>query len=202
MLYKKFLKRFFDLIFSLILLILTSPLNIIFSIILLFVNKGKIFFIQPRPGKNEKIFFIIKYMTMNDKKNAKGELLPDSERITRVGNFIRKNSIDELPQLINVLKGDLSIVGPRPLLVDYLPLYNDFQRKRHLVKPGITGWAQVNGRNTITWQKKFEYDVWYVDNQSFILDVRILLLTIHKIFMPEDVNFSDTVTMQKFTGNN
>jgi lipopolysaccharide/colanic/teichoic acid biosynthesis glycosyltransferase len=141
-------------------------------------------------------------MTMNDKKNAKGELLPDSERITRVGNFIRKNSIDELPQLVNVLKGDLSIVGPRPLLVDYLPLYNDFQRRRHLVKPGITGWAQVNGRNTITWQEKFEYDVWYVENQSFILDFRILLLTIHEVFMSKDVNFSNTVTMQKFTGNN
>jgi lipopolysaccharide/colanic/teichoic acid biosynthesis glycosyltransferase len=202
MVYQKYFKRFFDFILALFLIILTSPLILIISTILFFTNNGKVFFIQPRPGKNEKIFFIIKFRTMNDKKNENGELLPDNERITRIGRFIRRNSIDELPQLVNVLSGDLSLIGPRPLLVDYLPLYNDFQRRRHEAKPGITGWAQVNGRNTITWQNKFEYDIWYVDNQSFTLDLKILLLTIHKVFMSENVNYSEGVTMERFLGNN
>jgi undecaprenyl phosphate N,N'-diacetylbacillosamine 1-phosphate transferase len=200
MVYRKYLKRFFDFTLSLLLLIITSPLIVTISIILYFTNNGKIFFIQPRPGKNENIFFIIKFRTMNEKVNNNGELLPDNERITRIGNFIRKTSIDELPQLINVLKGDLSFIGPRPLLVDYLPLYNDFQRRRHEVKPGITGWAQVNGRNAISWQKKFEYDIWYVDNICFLLDVKIIFLTIKKIFLAENINTSDTTTMVRFTG--
>ena len=201
MVYRKYLKRFFDFTLSLLLLIIAFPLNTTISIILFFTNNGKIFFIQPRPGKNENIFFIIKFRTMNDKKNEYGELLPDNKRITTMGNFIRKTSIDELPQLINVLKGDLSFIGPRPLLVDYLPLYNDFQRRRHEVKPGITGWAQVNGRNAISWQKKFEYDIWYVDNICFLLDIKIIFLTIKKIFLAENINASDNTTMVKFAGN-
>jgi len=200
MVYRKYLKRVFDFILSLLLLIITFPLNITISIILFFTNNGKIFFIQPRPGKNENIFSIIKFRTMNEKVNNNGELLPDNERITRTGNFIRKTSIDELPQLINVLIGDLSFIGPRPLLVDYLALYNDFQRRRHEVKPGITGWAQVNGRNSISWQKKFEYDIWYVDNICFLLDVKIILLSIKRIFLAENINTSDTTTMVRFTG--
>lgn len=200
MLYRKYLKRFFDFILSLLLLIFTSPLIIIISIILYITNKGEIFFIQPRPGKNEKIFFIIKFKTMNEKKNENSELLPDDERITRIGKFIRKTSIDELPQLVNVLKGDLSLIGPRPLLVDYLPFYNDFQRRRHEVKPGITGLAQVNGRNEISWGKKFDYDVWYVDNLSFALDFKIFFLTIKKVFASEGINAKGHVTMPSFIG--
>ena len=202
MLYRKYLKRFFDFTLSLLLLIFTSPLIIIISIILYITNKGEIFFIQPRPGKNEKIFFIIKFKTMNEKKNENSELLPDDERITRIGKIIRKTSIDELPQLINVLKGDLSLVGPRPLLVDYLPLYNELQRRRHKVKPGITGWAQINGRNAISWLEKFKYDVWYVDNISLFLDIKILVLTFVKVFKSEGVNSSDSSTMEAFTGKN
>lgn len=200
MVYRKYLKRLFDFTLSLLLLIITFPVNITISIILFFTNNGKVFFIQPRPGKNEDIFSIIKFRTMNEKVNKNGELLPDNERITRTGNFIRKTSIDELPQLINVLRGDLSFIGPRPLLVDYLPLYNDFQRRRHEVKPGITGWAQVNGRNAISWQKKFEYDIWYVDNICFLVDLKIIFLTIKKIFLAENINTSDTTTMARFTG--
>jgi len=202
MVYRKYLKRFFDFILSLLLLIFTSPLIIIISIILYFTNKGEIFFIQPRPGKNEKIFFIIKFKTMNEKKNENSELLPDDERITRIGKIIRKTSIDELPQLINVIKGDLSLIGPRPLLVDYLPLYSDFQRRRHEVKPGITGWAQVNGRNAISWEEKFKLDVWYVDNISIFLDMKILILTLVKVVKSEGVNASTSSTMEAFNGNN
>jgi undecaprenyl phosphate N,N'-diacetylbacillosamine 1-phosphate transferase len=201
MIYRNYFKRFFDIIISLILLIITSPLNLAISIILFITNNGKIFFNQPRPGKNEKIFFIIKYKTMNEKKSENGELLPDNERITRIGNFIRKNSIDELPQLVNVLKGDLSLIGPRPLLVEYLPLYNDFQKKRHNIRPGITGWAQVNGRNAISWSEKFDYDIWYVENISIKLDLKILFLTFKKVLKAEGISSATNVTMEKFTGN-
>ena len=201
MLYQKYIKRFLDFTCSFLLLIVTSPLLLIISLILYVSNKRKILFIQPRPGKDEKTFFIFKFMTMNEKKNATGELLPDNERMTRIGKFLRRSSIDELPQLVNVLKGDISFIGPRPLLVDYLPLYDEFQRRRHKVKPGITGWAQVNGRNTITWDEKFKYDIWYIDNLSFILDIKIIFLTVKKVFKLENVNSSDTTTMSKFTGN-
>jgi len=202
MLYRKYIKRLFDFVFSLVLIILTFPVIVIVSLILLVVNRGKVFFIQKRPGKNGKIFLIIKFMTMNKKKNINGILLPDNERVTKVGNFVRKSSLDELPQLFNVLFGDLSLVGPRPLLIEYLSLYNDVQKRRHEVRPGITGWAQVNGRNSISWNEKFKLDVWYVDHLSFLLDMKILLLTILKIIKSEDVNSTKTITMERFTGNN
>jgi undecaprenyl phosphate N,N'-diacetylbacillosamine 1-phosphate transferase len=202
MVYKKYFKKLFDFTFALFLIILTSPIIFIISIILFITNNGKVFFIQSRPGKNEKIFSIIKFKTMNNLKNEDGVLLPDNERITRTGRFIRQTSIDELPQLVNVLKGDLSLVGPRPLLLDYLTLYNNFQKRRHEVKPGITGWAQINGRNAITWNEKFKLDVWYVDNLTFILDIKIILLTAKKAFKSENVNSSDKTTMDRFTGNN
>jgi lipopolysaccharide/colanic/teichoic acid biosynthesis glycosyltransferase len=201
MLYRNYFKRIFDLSLSLLLLIITSPLNILITVVLFFINKGKIFFIQPRPGKNEKIFFIIKFRTMNEKKNGSGELLADNERLTGIGKFIRNSSLDELPQLINVLKGELSLIGPRPLLIDYLPLYDDFQRRRHEVKPGITGWAQVNGRNAISWEEKFKLDVWYADNVSLKVDLQIIYFTIIKVFNSENVNSSETNTMERFYGN-
>ena len=160
-----------------------------------------IFFVQQRPGKNEKIFSILKFRTMNEKRTSSGLLLPDNERITRIGRFIRNTSIDELPQLFNVLIGNLSLIGPRPLLVKYLPLYNDYQKRRHEVRPGITGWAQVNGRNSISWEKKFEMDVWYVDNISLKVDLKIICLTFAKVFISEDVNQNENVTMTTFTGN-
>jgi lipopolysaccharide/colanic/teichoic acid biosynthesis glycosyltransferase len=168
---------------------------------LAFANNGKPFFFQKRPGKNERIFKIVKFKSMNDKKDANGNLLSDAERLTRMGAFVRKTSLDEIPQLINVLKGDMSFIGPRPLLPQYLPLYNDFQKKRHLVKPGITGWAQVNGRNTLSWEKKFEYDVWYVNNQSFLLDLKIFLMTIKKVFINEGINQDGQATTETFKGN-
>jgi lipopolysaccharide/colanic/teichoic acid biosynthesis glycosyltransferase len=164
-------------------------------------NQGKPFFFQKRPGKDEKIFQVIKFKTMNDKKGADGELLPDADRLTKVGVFVRKTSLDEIPQLLNVLKGDMSLIGPRPLLPEYLPLYNETQKKRHNVKPGITGWAQVNGRNAISWKKKFEYDVWYVENLSFLLDVKIIFKTIIKVVRSEDINTENQATTVKFTGN-
>lgn len=202
MLYRKFFKRFLDIFFSLILLLIILPIIIIICIILFFANNGKIFFVQRRPGKNEKVFSILKFKTMNDKKNEKGEFLPENERITRIGKFIRQSSIDEFPQLVNVLKGDLSLIGPRPLLVDYLPLYNDFQRRRHEVKPGITGWAQIKGRNSISWKQKFEYDCYYVENVSFLFDIKIMILTLKKVFCPEGINSSKDVTMVTFNGHN
>lgn len=202
MLYRKYLKRLFDLIFSLILIILTCPVSICCAIVLLFVNKGKIFFIQPRPGKDGKIFFIIKFRTMNEKRDKNGNMLPDIYRITFLGRFIRKSSIDEIPQLINVLLGDLSIIGPRPLLVEYLALYNGFQRRRHEVRPGITGWAQINGRNAITWDDKFKLDVYYVDNLSFMLDLKILLKTVSNVVKRSDIYNTAGNTMEKFNGSN
>src|SRR5699024_386460 len=162
---------------------------------------GPVLFKQRRPGLNNVIFSILKFRTMIDKRDNNGELLPDKERLTKVGIIIRKLSLDELPQLFNVLKGDMSFVGPRPLLVEYLPLYNERQAKRHNVKPGITGWAQVNGRNAITWKEKFELDVWYVENQSFLLDLKILFMTVLKVFKSEGINEDGQATMTKFTGN-
>lgn len=171
------------------------------SIALAIANDGKAFFFQKRPGKNDRIFCIIKFKTMNENKDAFGNLLPDSQRLTKVGSIVRKSSLDEIPQLINVLMGDMSLVGPRPLLLEYLTLYNDDQKRRHEVKPGITGWAQVNGRNAISWEEKFKLDVWYVDNQSFWLDMKILWLTIRKVLVREGINQDGQATMEPFKGN-
>jgi lipopolysaccharide/colanic/teichoic acid biosynthesis glycosyltransferase len=198
--YKYFFKRLLDLLASLFIFILAFPVFIIVFLVLLYSNSGKPFFFQSRPGKNEKIFRIIKFKTMNDKKDADGNLLPDAERTTAMGSFVRKTSLDEIPQLLNVIKGDMSLIGPRPLLVKYLPLYNEEQRKRHNVKPGITGWAQINGRNAISWGEKFKYDVYYVNNLSFVLDFKIILLTIKKVLFRDGVNSGSDETMPTFTG--
>ncbi len=200
--YKLFIKRSLDFSISLILLILISPVFIVLIIFLAIANNGKPFFVQRRPGKNEKIFSIIKFKTMNDKKDEHGDLLPDHERFTPVGTIVRKTSLDEIPQLINVLKGEMSLIGPRPLIIAYLPVYNETQKKRHNVRPGITGWAQVNGRNSISWKKKFEYDVWYVENLNFLLDIKILGLTLQKVLKKEDVNLSEAQTSEYFDGTN
>lgn len=198
--YTKYIKRGIDFVLSLIAIVVLSPLIVVLIVLLAFANQGKPFFFQKRPGKDEKIFTIIKFKTMNDKKDKAGNLLPDNERITRVGRFVRGASLDELLQLINVLKGDMSIVGPRPLLVDYLPLYNTEQAKRHRVKPGITGWAQINGRNAITWEKRLSLDVWYVKNISFATDLKILLKTVKKVVQQDGVTTSDNDTMERFMG--
>jgi len=200
--YRNLLKRLFDLIFAFVGLIILSPVFIIVTIGLYFANNGKPFFFQRRPGKNEKIFSIIKFKTMNDKKDSTGNLLSDAERLTSIGSLVRKTSLDEIPQLINVLKGDMSIIGPRPLLPQYLPLYNETQKRRHLVRPGITGWAQVNGRNAISWTKKFELDVWYVDNISFRTDLKVFFTTIKKVFKSEGISQEGQVTTDTFNGNN
>lgn len=200
--YKNLLKRFLDFSIALLALILLSPVFLIVVISLYIVNSGKVFFIQPRPGKNERIFKIIKFKTMTDKKDKDGNLLPDAERLTGTGRLIRKTSLDEIPQLINVLKGDMSLIGPRPLLVQYLPLYNKEQKRRHEVRPGITGWAQVNGRNTLSWQQKFEYDLWYVNHLSFGLDLKIVFLTIKKVVAGEGISQEGQETMEVFKGNN
>lgn len=198
--YKNYLKRFVDVALSLTALVILSPIFLLALISLFFVNQGEPFFFQKRPGKFSRTFKIIKFKTMNDQKDEDGNLLSDAERLTSVGKFVRKTSIDEIPQLINVIKGDMSLVGPRPLLVEYLPLYNKFQKKRHNVRPGITGWAQVNGRNAISWEEKFELDVWYVENLSFRLDVKILLKTIKKIFLREGISQKGQATMEVFKG--
>ena len=195
------MKRAFDIILTLILLLLMTPLLIIVAILVRTKLGSPVLFAQARPGKQEKIFTIYKFRTMTDAKDAEGNLLPDSVRLTKFGRFLRSTSLDELPQLFNVLKGDISFVGPRALLVEYLPLYNQEQKKRHLVKPGITGWAQVNGRNAISWQQKFDYDVWYVENQSFWLDIKILWMTFLKVIKRSDVNQVGEATMTKFKGN-
>ncbi|WP_420399336.1 sugar transferase [Flagellimonas sp.] len=185
--YRKFFKRVLDFSISLVALIVFSPVIIILIILLMFANKGKPFFFQQRPGKDEKIFTIIKFKTLRDPKDKDSELEDQADRVTKVGAFVRNHSLDELMQLVNVLKGDMSIVGPRPLLTIYLPLYNEEQARRHQVKPGITGWAQVNGRNMLSWEEKFEHDVWYVDNLSFGTDVKILFKTVQKVFQSDDV---------------
>jgi lipopolysaccharide/colanic/teichoic acid biosynthesis glycosyltransferase len=199
--YKALVKPTFDFLAAAVGLVVLSPLFVVITLVLYFSNQGKPFFTQPRPGKNTKIFKIIKFKTMNDKKDVDGQLLPDSQRLTSMGSFIRKTSLDEIPQLINVLIGDMSLIGPRPLLTHYLHLYSDFQNRRHEVKPGITGWAQVNGRNAISWDKKFEYDVWYVDNSSFILDSKILLKTVLKVLKSEGLNEGNHATTSCFKGN-
>lgn len=182
-------------------LVVLSPVILAVIIFLFIANNGKPFFFQLRPGLNGKIFKIIKFKTMNDKKDENGNLLHDSQRMTVIGNFVRKTSLDEIPQLFNVLVGDMSLIGPRPLLTNYLHLYNDFQNRRHEIKPGITGWAQVNGRNAISWDKKFEYDVWYVDNVSFLLDCKIIFKTILKVIKSDGINAADAVTIEPFDGN-
>ena len=200
--YILFIKRLIDIIIALVTLLLLSPVIIIVIILLLIANNGKPFFFQGRIGKNEKPFKVIKFKSMNDKKDAEGKLLPDNTRLTPVGAFVRKTSLDELPQLINVLKGDMSLMGPRPLLPKYLPLYSEEQRKRHWVTPGITGWAQVNGRNSISWTEKFKLDVYYQQNISFWLDAKILFLTVLKVLKREGVNQTDERPMLPFNGHN
>ena len=200
--YRKFFKRFLDIIISIVVLVLALPILIIAYLILFYQNKGKVFFFQERPGLNQEAFNIIKFKTMTDAKDETGKLLPDNQRITKAGKIIRKLSIDELPQLINVLKGDMSLIGPRPLLFKYIPLYSETQLRRHDVRPGITGWAQVNGRNSISWTKKFELDVYYVDHVSFIFDLQILWKTFIKVIKTEGVNQSDIRPMQSFDGTN
>lgn len=196
-------KRLIDFIVVFCALAVLWPVLFVMAILLHFANKGAgAFFLQERPGKNGRIFKVIKFKTMTDKRDEKGNLLPDEKRLTQIGKFVRSTSIDELPQLINVLKGDMALIGPRPLLPQYLPLYSKEQARRHEVRPGITGWAQVNGRNAISWIKKFELDVWYVDHCSFLFDLKILFLTIKKVFVREGISSDTSVTMEPFTGNN
>lgn len=198
----KHVKRIIDFFVALIGLIIIFPIFFVILLILLIKNKGKPFFLQARPGKNERTFNIIKFKTMTDRKDRNGELLPVDKRLTKTGVFLRKFSLDEVPQLFNVLFGTMSLIGPRPLLIKYLPLYNNFQKRRHDVKPGITGWAQVNGRNAISWDEKFKYDIWYVDNISFMVDLKILLLTVKKVIIREGVNSQENLNMPTFTGSN
>lgn len=200
--YKSLLKRCIDFTIASIAFIILFPLFLIVTVGLYIANNGHPFFFQARPGLNEKIFKIIKFKTMNDKKDGNGQLLPDAERLTKIGSFVRKTSIDELPQLLNVIKGDMSLIGPRPLLPQYLPLYNENQKRRHLVRPGMTGWAQVNGRNAISWKRKFELDVEYVDNISLAMDLRIILKTIQKVVKSEGIAQDGHVTIEPFNGNN
>ena len=200
-LYKNYFKRIFDFSFSLIGFIILSPIIAIITLLLYIANNGKPFFIQSRPGIHGRIFKIIKFKTMNDKKDTNGNLLHDSERLTLIGSIVRKTSLDEIPQLLNVIKGDMSLIGPRPLLTTYLHLYNDFQNRRHEVKPGITGWAQVNGRNAISWDQKFEYDVWYVDNLSLWVDAKIIFKTIQKVVKTEGINTADSTMIEPFQGS-
>lgn len=201
--YRRFFKRLFDIIISFTALVCLSPILVVVTIWLHFANKGAgAFFLQERPGKNAKIFKIIKYKTMTDERDENGQLLPDAARLTKVGRFVRSTSIDELPQLINVLKGDMSLIGPRPLLIQYLPLYSPTQARRHEVRPGITGWAQCHGRNAISWQDKFALDVWYVDNVSLITDIKIIFITIKKVLVRSDISSATSATMEPFNGNN
>ena len=201
--YKHFLKRFLDFWIALIVLVFISPLLIVVTLWLHVANKGAgAFFLQDRPGKDGRIFRIIKYKTMTDERDADGHLLPDEQRLTRVGRFVRSTSIDELPQLLNVLKGDMALIGPRPLLVQYLPLYSEEQARRHEVRPGITGWAQCHGRNAISWTEKFKLDVWYVDHVSLVTDLKIIFITIKNVLMRKDVNNATAATMYPFDGTN
>lgn len=200
--YKNFVKPIVDRGIAFVAFLVLSPILFITTILLYWVNHGNPFFFQLRPGVNGKIFKIIKFKTMNDNKDHDGNLLSDDDRLTNIGKFVRKTSLDEIPQLLNVLKGDMSLIGPRPLLPEYLPLYDNIQCRRHEVKPGITGWAQVNGRNAISWKKKFEYDVWYVDHVSWTLDIKIFFLTLKKVFVREGINMEGQVTTEAFKGNN
>ena len=205
--YKTFIKRFLDIAFSSIALVCLSPFILVVTVLLHFANEGAgAFFFQERPGKDGKIFRMIKFKTMNDKRDERGNLLLDTQRITKVGRFVRSSSLDELPQLFNVLKGDMSLIGPRPLLVKYLPLYSKEQMRRHDVRPGITGWAQCHGRNALTWTKKFEYDVWYVDHLSFLTDLKVILISIKTVFAREGINGENQEitrpTMEEFNGHN
>jgi lipopolysaccharide/colanic/teichoic acid biosynthesis glycosyltransferase len=200
--YKKLFKRIIDFSLSLLGLVMLSPVFLLLWLWLSIANKGAgAFFTQERPGRNEKIFRVVKFKTMTDEKDKMGNLLPDAVRLTKVGKFVRSTSLDEIPQLLNVLKGDMSLVGPRPLLVQYLPLYNETQRRRHEVRPGITGWAQINGRNAISWKAKFEYDVWYVENISLILDFKIIFKTIKNVIVREGINSERSATMEAFKGS-
>ena len=198
--YKFFFKRIIDLVVASIAFIIAFPVFVLVAIVLFILNSGKPFFFQDRPGLKGKVFKVIKFKTMNDRKDVQGNLLSDAERLTAFGQFVRKTSLDEIPQLMNVIKGDMSLVGPRPLLVEYLPLYNEVQARRHDVRPGITGWAQVNGRNAISWETKFELDVWYVDHISCLIDIKIVFLTILKVFKSEGINSATSATMEKFKG--
>ena len=201
--YKHFFKRFFDFLIALVALLLIGWFLIIVAIWLHFANKGAgAFFFQERPGKDAKVFKVIKFKTMTDERDAEGNLLPDAERLTKVGKFVRSTSIDELPQLINVLKGDMALIGPRPLLVQYLPLYTPEQARRHEVRPGISGWAQCHGRNAISWTEKFKLDVWYVDNCSLKTDLKVIFITIKNVLMRKDINSATSATMEAFNGNN
>ena len=201
--YKHFFKRFLDFSISLIALIIISPILLVISIWLHFANKGAgAFFFQERPGKDGKIFKVIKFKTMTDERDADGNLLPDADRLTKVGKFVRSTSIDELPQLINVLKGDMALIGPRPLLVQYLPLYSPEQARRHEVRPGISGWAQCHGRNAISWTEKFKYDVWYVDHMSLFTDIKVIYMTINKVMKREGICEEGHATMEAFNGKN
>jgi len=200
--YKHGIKRILDFLLAFAGFLVLLPVFLIATVLLIIANKGKPFFLQPRPGKDGAIFKVIKFKTMNDGKDASGQLLPDALRLTPIGKFVRKTSLDEIPQLLNVIRGDMSLIGPRPLLVEYLPLYNERQKRRHELRPGITGWAQVNGRNAISWEQKFEYDIWYVENISFMVDVRILFLTLKKVFAGEGISGAGEATMSKFKGTN
>lgn len=201
--YRRFLKRFLDFWIALIALICISPILLVVTIWLHFANKGAgAFFFQERPGKDAKIFKVIKFKTMTDERDAEGNLLPDEKRLTKVGKFVRSTSIDELPQLINVLKGDMALIGPRPLLPQYLPLYSPEQARRHEVRPGISGWAQCHGRNAISWTEKFKLDVWYVDHVSLMTDLKVIWITILKVLKRADINEAGQATMESFNGNN
>jgi undecaprenyl phosphate N,N'-diacetylbacillosamine 1-phosphate transferase len=201
MIYRLFLKQLIDCVISLVAFIIAFPVFVLIAIVFYFLNDGKPFFFQIRPGKQSKLFTVIKFKTMNDRRDAQGMLLPDADRLTLFGKWVRKTSMDEIPQLLNVIKGDMSLIGPRPLLVEYLPLYNAIQRKRHDVRPGITGWAQVNGRNAISWERKFELDVWYVEHLSWQLDLKIVFLTVFKVFKSEGISSDTSATMEKFEGS-
>ncbi|MCG8388170.1 MAG: sugar transferase [Cytophagales bacterium] len=199
--YRKYFKDILDRSFALISLLILSPVMIVIILSLTLLQKGEVFFIQQRPGYRQGLFKLIKFKTMRDAYDKNGEPLPDEQRLTWIGSFVRKSSLDELPQLVNILKGEMSLIGPRPWLVEYLPLYNEYQKRRHEVKPGITGWAQVHGRNLLDWDDRFRYDIYYVDHMSFLLDLKIIFLTIINVLKGAGVSGKDTVTMKKFTGD-
>jgi Sugar transferases involved in lipopolysaccharide synthesis len=201
-LYKNSIKRFLDIFVSFFALIVLLPVFLLLTITFFFANGGKPFYYQKRPGQKGRIFEVMKFKSMTDKKNSNGVLLPDEQRVTALGKFIRKTSLDEIPQLINVLKGNMSLIGPRPLLIEYMPLYSKEQARRHDIRPGITGWAQVNGRNSISWTDKFALDVWYVDHVTFLLDIKIIYLTIKKVFIREGIDFDKTIVERRFNGDN